>query len=99
MARFDVYPNRDGPGYLLDCQADALSDLSTRFVVPLLPPHEAPRPISGLNPRFRLESEDVFMMTHFAASVSASYLGEAVGSLDHEYGAILNAFDKLVTGY
>jgi hypothetical protein len=29
-------------GYVLDCQADLLSDLNTRFVVPLLPESKAP---------------------------------------------------------
>ena len=38
MARFDAYPRPDGaPGLLLDVQADLMSHLSTRVVVPLLP--------------------------------------------------------------
>jgi toxin CcdB len=99
MARFGVYANPDGPGYLLDCQADVLSDLTTRFVVPLLRPDEAPRPSGGLNPRFRLLGEDVLMMTHFAGAVPASFLGDAVASMEHEHSAIMNAFDMLLTGY
>ncbi|CAM5429606.1 hypothetical protein TMEC54S_03045 [Thauera mechernichensis] len=38
MARFDVYRNSAGEGFLLDVQADLLSHLNTRVVVPLLPP-------------------------------------------------------------
>ena len=34
MARFDIYPNPVGAGYLLDIQADLLSGLNTRVVVP-----------------------------------------------------------------
>ena len=37
MARFDVYRNSAGEGFLLDVQADLLSYLNTRVVVPLLP--------------------------------------------------------------
>ncbi|MBS1183360.1 MAG: plasmid maintenance protein CcdB, partial [Proteobacteria bacterium] len=37
MARFDVFPNPGGSGYLLDVQADLLDGLNTRIVVPLLP--------------------------------------------------------------
>ena len=37
MTRFDVYPNPDGEGYLLDVQADVLSYLLSRVVVPLQP--------------------------------------------------------------
>nr|WP_084591089.1 CcdB family protein [Desulfonatronovibrio magnus] len=37
MSRFDVYPNTGGYGSLLDVQADLLSHLNTRVVVPLLP--------------------------------------------------------------
>jgi toxin CcdB len=34
MARFDVYRNPAGAGCLLDIQADLLSHLNTRVVVP-----------------------------------------------------------------
>ncbi len=36
MARFDLYRNPDGAGYLIECQADLLSDLNTRVVIPLM---------------------------------------------------------------
>jgi toxin CcdB len=36
MARFDVYLISDGPGYLLDIQANFLEDLNTRVVAPLM---------------------------------------------------------------
>ena len=37
MAKYDVYPNPEGAGYLLDTQTDLLDGLNTRVVVPLLP--------------------------------------------------------------
>ena len=99
MARFDVHPNREGPGYLLDCQADILRDLNTRFVVPLLPPEYAPLPSRRLNPSLSVEGKDMVMMTHFAASVPRSALGPPVQSLADRDSVILNAFDMLLTGY
>jgi toxin CcdB len=99
MAQFDVYRNRLEPGYLLDCQADVLSDLTTRLVVPLLPLDYAPRPSLRLNPRLLIEGEEVVMMTHFAASVPGRALGELVCSAAGDYTAIMNALDMLLTGY
>ena len=99
MARFDVHRNPDGPGYLLDCQADILSELNTRFVVPLLPPEYAPLPSRRLNPSLNVQGEDMVMMTHFASSVPQSVLGPRVQSLLDRDSTILNAFDMLLTGY
>lgn len=99
MPQFDVYPNVVEPGYLLDCQSDSLSGLTTRVVVPLLPPDYAPLPTRRLNPTLRFGTEDLVMMTHFASAVPHRVLGEAVGSLAHEHTTIMNAFDMLLTGY
>ena len=99
MAQFDIYRNRSEPGYLLDCQSDALSGLSTRLIVPLLPPDYAPLPSHRLNPRFRVGEEEFVMMTHFAATLPERSLREVVGSLGEEYTTIMNAFDMLLTGY
>lgn len=99
MARFDVYEQQDGPGYLLDCQADILSILNTRFVVPLLPPDEAPKASERLNPEFRVEGKPFIMYTQFAASVPVAVLGKPVGTLSSEHSPIMNALDMLMTGY
>ena len=50
MARYNVYPNPGGDGYLLDVQAEIHSLLNTRIVVPLLPLRVAPTPARTLNP-------------------------------------------------
>lgn len=71
MAKFDVHARHGGPGYLLDCQADLLCDLNTRFVVPLLPAEEAPRPAGRLNPVFEVRGQRVIMVTQFASAVLA----------------------------
>ena len=54
MARFEVFANPGGAGYVLDVQADVLSELNTRIVVPLLPLTQAPVPADRLNPVFNI---------------------------------------------
>ena len=99
MGKFAVHPRRDGPGFLLDCQADLLSDLNTRFVVPLLPEADAPTPAARLNPSFEVGGERVVMVTQFAAAVPVKELGDPVGSLLAEQDAIGNALDMLISGF
>jgi len=99
MARFDVYAAPDGFGYLLDCQADLLRDLSTRFMVPLMPRAEAPITGARLNPIFQVEGVAVAMVTQFAGAVPLRDLDARVASLDAEQSAIINALDMLLTGY
>ncbi len=74
MARFDVYINPDGQGCLLDVQADLLSHLNTRVVVPLLPLSLAPKPAQNLNPCFKVNGDILVMTTQFMAAVPASIL-------------------------
>jgi toxin CcdB len=98
MARFDVYRRRDGGIYLLDCQADLLSDLSTRFVVPLLPSGAAPKPAARLNPLLAVSGEPHVMVTQFAAAVLRSELGERVDNRRDDAEQIISALDLLITG-
>lgn len=99
MAKFEVYARRDGPGFLLDCQADLIGDLNTRFVVPLLPEAEAPRPAARLNPLLDVQGQRVVMVTQFAAAVPSKELGDPVGSLLAEQDPIGNALDMLISGF
>ncbi len=96
MARFDVHRRLDGPGYLIDLQADILRDLNTRFVAPLLPPDEAPRPAVRLNPVVTVEGQPHIMATQFAGAVRVADLGPCVGSLLAEDTAIVAALDMLI---
>lgn len=98
MARFCVYSGPDG-SLLLDCQADVLDHLNTRFVVPLMPPDSAPIAAARLNPAFEIGEDRYVMYTQFAASVPVGDLKHRVVSLDHESFAIMNALDMLITGY
>jgi len=97
MARFDYH--RGQPRYLLDCQADLLSYLNTRLVVPLLPIEAAPPPAARLNPRFKIDGQDHVMVTQFAAAIRLRDLGPRGGSLAAHDRAIMDAIDMLLTGF
>ena len=99
MARFDVFENPSGGGYLLDCQADVLSHLNTRFCVPLMPLNEAPLAGERLNPEFSVEGARVRMVTQFAAAVPVRELGRHAINLADRHATIMNAIDMLTTGY
>jgi toxin CcdB len=100
MARFDVLRERGGGGYLLDCQADILRDLATRFTVPLFPYAKAPKPLANrLNPILEIDGGRYVMMTQYASAIRRAELGERVARLDKEQAAIMNALDMLLTGY
>lgn len=99
MAKFDVYRNPEGVGYLLDCQADLLVSLNTRFVVPLMPLDNAPMPAGRLNPLFDIAGITHVMVTQFAAAVPMNLLREKVVSLQADEITIGNAIDMLLSGY
>jgi toxin CcdB len=99
MAKFDVYQMLDADGYLIDCQADLLSDLSTRLVVPLLPIERAPMPAARLNPIFSIEGSRHVMVTQFAATLPVQDLRQPVTSLREHDFTVGNALDMLISGY
>jgi toxin CcdB len=99
MARFDLYPNPDGPGLLLDVQSDLMRDLNTRVVVPLVRRREAPKPAGRLNPVFEIDRADYVMETQFLAAIPVSELGKRAGNLSYENGAIINALNMLFSGF
>lgn len=99
MARFDVYANRGGLGFLLDVQADLITRLNTRMVVPLLPLDAAPTPATRLNPIFEVQGAKLSMATQFMAAVSNSELTVPVANLDRESDAIFAAIDFLHHGW
>lgn len=96
VARFDVHRLRDGSGVVLDRQADLLSAFRTRFVVPLVPCGDAPKPaIDRLNPSLPVEGRAHIMVTQFAGSVPRSDLGPVVASLTGHDFEIIRAIDLL----
>ena len=95
MARFDVYRLTDG-GLVVDCQADFLADIGTRFIVPLMPLDDAPPANARINPTFDLEGERLVLVTQFAAAIRTSELRSRVGSLDAEHLSVTGAIDVLI---
>lgn len=99
MPRFDVYQTDDFEGLALDCQADVLDDLPTRFVVPLVPEGHMARVFPRLNPLFTIEERRYVLAPQGAATISRRSIERYVTSLDREQSAIMNALDMLLTGY
>jgi toxin CcdB len=99
VARFDLYRNPDGKGYLLDLQSDLIGGLNTRVVAPLIPLADAPRPARRLNPVFDIADGQLVMATQFMAAVPTRELRERIGSLADQHDAIMNALDMIFTGF
>lgn len=100
MARLDVYPSpgRSARGYVLDVQADLLSDLATRTVVPLLPEGDVRAALRDLNPAFEIGGKRYVMLTQAIATVPRRELQNNVGSLLQHHAVVLRALDILFTG-
>ncbi len=101
MARLDVYPmpGKGRDGCVVDVQAELLSHLATRTVVPLLPEDTAPKPISELNPVFEILGERYVMVTQAIASIPGRELNGAVTSLTNQHDHITRALDILLLGF
>lgn len=102
MAQFDVYrnPNPDTQSYapfLLDVQSDLLGPLSTTVVIPLIKANQISKPISRLNPEFKIKNVKTVLSTAELAGVSHQVLGEHVGSLADYSTEIIDALDLLFT--
>jgi len=99
MARYDVYRNPEGAGYLLDVQSDLLQVLSTRVVVPLLPEDAAPMPAKRLNPVFVINDDTFVLLPQFIATLPASAVGNSVGTLKEHFAEITDALDMVFQGF
>lgn len=99
MARFSVYANGEGAGYLVDVQANLLNHLNTRMVVPLLPADRAPLPAHTLNPVFHVGGVKHVMVTQFMAAVPAKLLQVKVFDAQDRSHDIIAALDFLFQGF
>jgi len=99
MARYDVFKNPDGEGWLLDVQTDLLDGLSTRVVAPLLPLAAAPTPAKRLNPIFDVSGEKVVMTTQFLAAVPGTLLKKPHSNLAPYHDDIIAALDMVFHGF
>lgn len=98
MARYDVHASADGYLYL-NIQADNLSHLTTRIVIPLMTLDVAPVPARQLNPVFQLDGRTLSLVTQYLGSTRLSMLGPVVGSLAGEHDRISAALDRLLLGF
>ena len=97
MAQFDVYHLLDG-GLVVDCQSDLLEEIGTRFVLPLMPPGDAPPPNPHLNPEMHVNGESLRLVPQFAMAIRTSELRLSVTSLAGRRDAIVRAIDALIGG-
>jgi toxin CcdB len=102
LMQCDVYRNaNDESGeipFLLDVQADLLSELLTRVVVPLVRSNAFGRRATRLHPQFAIGEEDVVMATHLIAAVRRQTLGNSVDSLRSQRDVVISAIDVLWSG-
>jgi len=101
MPRFDIYPmpGEGGRGYILDVQADLLTQLVTRVVVPLLPLDDFNRlTIRDLNPILEINGVRHIMVTQAIATVPLKDLQSAIMSLADKHILLTRALDILLTG-
>jgi len=101
MAQFDIYKNNNLESalefpYLLDIQADILTGLETRIVIPL---RENGKAIKHLNPEFIIADKKYILVTQELAGVHTSALGEKYGSLKEHRREIIAALDFMVSGF
>jgi toxin CcdB len=84
--------------YLLDVQADVLSGLETKVMVPLVRVAEFGRRAGRLHPVFTVCDEEVVMATHLLAAIRSSSLGRSVDTLALHRNEIIGALDVLLVG-
>lgn len=105
MAQFDIHENDDErtrghTPYLLDLQADLLSELATRLVAPLRPKssHEASI-LTRLHPIITVMGEEHILVVTELAAIPARIVGSPVGSAREYRKDVIAAIDLLITGF
>ena len=99
MARFDVYRVTNTPGYFLDVQADFLSYLDSRVVIPLVALDDSLIPAKRLHPCFEVEGEHVVLKTELIVAVPKASLRSAITNLTNHHDEIVSAIDFLMQGF
>ena len=102
MARFDVHrPTFHAPAPLVvNVQADLLSALATRAVIPLAPyDGAAPEALQRLKPVLRLGHERYVLVTADLTVMHVSEISEPVANLEDQRTTIIDAIDFLLQGF
>ncbi|MDE2597082.1 MAG: CcdB family protein [Sphingomonadales bacterium] len=97
MAQFDVYRTAHNQT-VIDCQADLLSHVQSRFVVPLIEPESGLQIVHRLNPAFEIDGQQLIFFTQYATTMPVSELGRRICSLSDEHYRIMAALDMLISG-
>jgi len=97
MAQFDVHEVRPGQ-YLIDCQSDLLSNLESRFTVPLIAMDNRRNAIDRFHPLFTIEGTVMMMITELAGAIPARLIGRRVATLAAQEYEIKAALDMLISG-
>ena len=104
MPQFTVYENpnrttRKTYPYLLDIQADLLSELRTTVVVPLCPATRVGESIiTKLCPIVEIDGKRFVVLAQQIAGVDRKMLGKAVADLSRYRPVIIAALDFVVSG-
>jgi toxin CcdB len=105
MPQFTVYQNKNSQSkkiipYLLNVQADLLSDLQTCVVVPLTAADKnKDKAISRLTPILTVDGAEYLMLTPQLAGIMRRELGNPVTTLSDARNEIIGAINFLVTGF
>lgn len=104
MAQFDVYKNtnkstRSSYPYLVEVQADMLSELRTTIVIPLLAKKgHAGTQLNILHPEFDISGQKYLAMTTLIAGIDRESLGDCIASLAESRDDFISAVDFMITG-
>lgn len=101
MARFDVHrgAGRGSAPFLLDVQANLLSAMATRVVIPLVPQSRKKDRIARLNLLVSIEGETHVLLPELMAATDRRSLGRVVTSLADRHDEIVGAIDFLLQGF
>jgi len=97
MAQYEIFPDPEGRGFLLDVQSDLLEGMNVRAVVPLLPQVSAPAAASRLNPTFEINGDVHVMMTQYIAAVPVSMMRDRIGDLSPKFDVITSCAGHAVS--
>ncbi|HAC59016.1 CcdB family protein [Parvibaculum sp.] len=104
MAALDIHANpeprtRGAMPYVIELQANLLSDLNTRLVAPLAPARLYKGAIPHLNPVIDIAGEPHVLLTHQMAALPARlFAAPPVANAEEHRYEIVAAVDFLVTG-
>lgn len=100
MAQFDVYPYSEAVPFVIDIQANLLSALKTRVVVPLLSQAQAKQEmLPKLKPVINVKGKNYILMTTDIGTLKVSNLKGPVDNVENQRQTIVDALDFLFQGF